>query len=124
MTAAELMVNLNAVVMIGLLTFMLLSGSLLDVVKTSIANPLLLGYLTLIGVGLSVAVLAYTQLIKSASSVVAVAVGTVRKVATVVLSYIVFPKPLLPIHVWSGMLVLAGVLLHSYSKKKKKNSKK
>ena len=124
LTASELMVNLNAVVMIGLLTFMLLSGSLLDVVKTSIANPLLLVYLTLIGVGLSVAVLAYTQLIKSASSVVAVAVGTVRKVATVVLSYIVFPKPLLPIHIWSGLLVLAGVLLHSYSKKKKKNSKK
>ena len=118
------MVNLNAVVVIGLLSFMLLSGSLFEVVKTSIANPLLFGYLTLIGVGLSVAVLAYTQLIKSASSVVAVAVGTVRKVATVVLSYLIFPKPLLPIHVWSGMLVLAGVLLHSYSKKTKKNSKK
>ena len=124
LTAAELMVNLNAVVVIGLLSFMLLSGSLFEVVKTSIANPLLFGYLTLIGVGLSVAVLAYTQLIKSASSVVAVAVGTVRKVATVVLSYLIFPKPLLPIHVWSGMLVLAGVLLHSYSKKTKKNSKK
>lgn len=124
LTAAELMVNLNAVVVIGLLLYMLLSGSLFEVIKTSIESPLLLGYLTLIGVGLSTAVLAYTQLIKSASSVVAVAVGTLRKVATVVLSYIVFPKPLLPIHIWSGMLVLAGVLLHSYSKKKRKGSKK
>ena len=124
LTAAELMVNLNAVVVIGLLTYMLLSGSLFEVIKTSIESPLLLGYLTLIGVGLSTAVLAYTQLIKSASSVVAVAVGTLRKVATVVLSYIVFPKPLLPIHIWSGMLVLAGVLLHSYSKKKRKGGPK
>ena len=124
LTAAELMVNLNAVVVIGLLTYMLLSGSLFEVIKTSIESPLLLGYLTLIGVGLSTAVLAYTQLIKSASSVVAVAVGTLRKVATVVLSYIVFPKPLLPIHIWSGMLVLAGVLLHSYSKKKRKGGSK
>ena len=124
LTAAELMVNLNAVVVIGLLTYMLLTGSLFQVIKTSIESPLLLGYLTLIGVGLSTAVLAYTQLIKSASSVVAVAVGTLRKVATVVLSYIVFPKPLLPIHIWSGMLVLAGVLLHSYSKKKRKGGSK
>ena len=124
LTAAELMVNLNAVVVIGLLTYMLLTGSLFEVIKTSIESPLLLGYLAMIGVGLSTAVLAYTQLIKSASSVVAVAVGTLRKVATVVLSYIVFPKPLLPIHIWSGMLVLAGVLLHSYSKKKRKGGSK
>ena len=40
------------------------------------------------------------------------------KVATVVLSYAVFPKPLLPQHVWSGLLVVLGLYLSSAGRKK------
>mmetsp|Transcript_5090 Transcript_5090/g.10800 ORF Transcript_5090/g.10800 Transcript_5090/m.10800 type:complete len:391 (+) Transcript_5090:177-1349(+) len=118
LTAAELMVNVNAVGFLCLLIYMILSGSLVAFVTTAISSPMLLVYLTVIGLGLSIAVFAYTRLIKSAGSVVAVAVATLRKVATVVLSYILFPKALLRIHVFSGLLVLSGILLNAYTRQR------
>ena len=116
LSASALMVNVNGVGFAGLLAYMLLSGSLFSTVGTAAAHPALLGYLLTIGVGLSTAVLAYTKLIKSSGSVVAVAVSTLRKVATVVLSYVVFPKPILRIHIASGFVVLCGIILSTYSK--------
>jgi solute carrier family 35 (adenosine 3'-phospho 5'-phosphosulfate transporter), member B3 len=73
---------------------------------------------------LSTAVLAYTRLIQASGSVVAVAVSTLRKVVTVTLSYIVFPKQLLTIHVVSGVAVLGGIVLSSYSSKQGRTSRK
>jgi len=124
LTAAEMMVNLNAVVVMGLLVYLILSRSLVVTIETAIANPRLLAYLLMIGAGLSIAVLAYTQLIKSAGSVVAVAVGTLRKVATIILSYVIFPKPFHHRHIYSGILVLAGLVLNSWTKERRKESKK
>ena len=118
LTAGELMVNVNAVGFLGLLTYMIFSGSLVSSIAMALSSPMLLVYLTLIGLGLSVAVLAYTRLIESAGSVVAVAVATLRKVATVVLSYIIFPKALLRIHVVSMLLVLSGILLNAYTRQR------
>lgn len=118
LSAQAVMVNVNAVGFLMILLGMLLSGSLVDAVKTSLVNPRLLLYLTCIGLGLSTAVLAYTKLIKSSGPVVAVAVSTLRKVATIMLSYAIFPKPILRIHVISGCLVLVGVVLNTFWKNK------
>ena len=118
LSAQAVMVNTNAVGFGSILIYMLLSGSLVDAISTSITNPMLLFYLTCVGVGLSVAVLAYTKLIHASGSVVAVAVSTLRKVATVLLSYMLFPKPILQIHVFSGILVLTGVLIGTFCRKK------
>ena len=116
LSASQLMVNVNGVGFAGLLAYMVVSGSLFSAVATALASPSLLGYLLTIGCGLGTAVLAYTKLIKASGSVVAVAVSTLRKVATVVLSYVVFPKPILRIHIASGFVVLCGILLSAYSK--------
>ena len=118
LSAQAVMVNTNAVGFGSILIYMLLSGSLVDAISTSITHPMLLFYLTCVGVGLSLAVLAYTKLIHASGSVVAVAVSTLRKVATVLLSYMLFPKPILQIHVFSGMLVLVGVLIGTFCRKK------
>ena len=78
----------------------------------------------MMGLGLATAVLAYTKLIQVTDSVVAVQVATLRKVATVVLSYIVFPKPWLWIHVvGAGDLVLAGIVLGAYAKERNTNDR-
>lgn len=114
LTAAELMVNVNSVGFLGLFVYMLLSGSLFSAVTR--ATPMLCVYLVTIGTALATAVFCYTKLIREAGSVVAVTVATLRKVATVVLSYIFFPKPLHGIHVLSGLLVLAGIVLNAYSR--------
>ena len=116
LTPAELMANVNGVGFIALLAYMLVSGSLFSTFQTAASSPMLLFYLTSIGLGLSTAVLAYNKLIKSAGSVAAVAVATLRKVATILLSYIIFPKALLGIHVVSGLLVLCGIILSSYTR--------
>ena len=116
LTAAELMANVNGVGFIALLAYMLVSGSLLSTFQTAASSPMLLFYLTSIGLGLSTAVLAYNKLIKGAGSVAAVAVATLRKVATILLSYIIFPKALLGIHIVSGLLVLCGIVISSYTR--------
>ena len=116
LTAAELMANVNGVGFIALLAYMLVSGSLLSTFQTAASSPMLLFYLTSIGLGLSTAVLAYNKLIKGAGPVAAVAVATLRKVATILLSYIIFPKALMGIHIVSGLLVLCGIALSSYTR--------
>ena len=46
----------------------------------------------------------------------AVAVATLRKVATIVLSHIVSPKPSLAMHIAAGLTVLAGIFLSTVKK--------
>lgn len=116
------MINVNTVGTGAVLLYMLVTGQLLDIVSACQSHPLLLFYLTCVGVGLSTAVWAYTKLIQATSSVIAVAVSTLRKVGTICLSYILFPKPLLTIHIFSGMLVLAGMVLNSVAKERKSDT--
>jgi len=119
LSAQALMFNVNSIGFAFLLTFMILSGSFFRDTLPAVTNhPRLLLYLTLVGVGLSTAVLAYTKLIQCSGPVVAVTVATLRKVATFLLSYILFPKALLPIHAVSGVSVLLGVVLSSNLVKK------
>mmetsp|Transcript_30750 Transcript_30750/g.36210 ORF Transcript_30750/g.36210 Transcript_30750/m.36210 type:complete len:180 (-) Transcript_30750:97-636(-) len=96
-----------------LLSYMSLTGSLFNILAEIIKTPMLLVYLSAIGLGLSSGVLAYTSLVKSSGPVVAVAVATLRKVVTVLLSYFVFPKPFTFIHCCSALLVLSGILISS-----------
>ncbi len=116
LSAQAVMVNTNAVGFGSILVYMLLSGSLNGFMSTAMSEPRLLFYLICVGVGLSLSVLAYTKLIHASGSVVAVAVSTLRKVVTVLLSYILFPKHLLGIHIVSGILVLIGVLIGTFGR--------
>jgi solute carrier family 35 (adenosine 3'-phospho 5'-phosphosulfate transporter), member B3 len=119
LTATELMINTNAVGLAAVLVYMLVTGDLGATIQTSLVHPRLALYLALVGLCLATAVLAYTKLIQVTDSVVAVSVATLRKVVTIVLSYVVFPKPFLFIHLFSGMLVLGGILLGFHAKEKR-----
>uniref|UniRef100_A0A7S2ERW2 Sugar phosphate transporter domain-containing protein n=1 Tax=Ditylum brightwellii TaxID=49249 RepID=A0A7S2ERW2_9STRA len=118
LSAAGLMVNTNAVGFSVLLFAMSVSGMLADTVEAAIERPELLIYLIGVGMCMGMAVLAYTRLIKSSGPVVAVATATLRKIVTVLLSYIIFPKPLLPIHAFSSLLVFVGILVNTYCRKR------
>ena len=117
LSADAVMINTNTVGFAMILVGMLISGSLKDAVSTAVLDPRLLVYLVSVGLGLSTAVLAYTKLIKASGPVMAVAVATLRKVVTMLLSYIIFPKPILSIHVFSGLLVLAGVVISTFCRR-------
>jgi solute carrier family 35 (adenosine 3'-phospho 5'-phosphosulfate transporter), member B3 len=116
-SADELMVNTNTVGFGILLFYMIITGHMQEFLATCTIQPILLLFLLTVGTCLSVAVYAYTRLIQESGSVFAVSVATLRKVATVVLSFVLFPKPLRFIHIGSGFLVLGGILLSSSAPK-------
>jgi drug/metabolite transporter (DMT)-like permease len=124
LSATALMTNANGIGCIGLVVVMTINGSLWEAIRATMVHPLLLVYLMVIGMALATAVWCYTRLIQKAGSVVAVAVATLRKVVTVVLSYIIYPKTMTMVHVASGVMVLSGILLSSYSKQLQQRRRK
>ncbi|XP_067936325.1 adenosine 3'-phospho 5'-phosphosulfate transporter 2-like isoform X1 [Watersipora subatra] len=56
--------------------------------------------------------------IKHFGVLAAVTVTTFRKMLTIILSFILFSKPFTFRYIWSGLIVLGGMLLNFYSKKK------
>ena len=114
-SAPSLMVNTNGVGYIGLVLFLFCSGTLPEILRAALGQPFLFVYLAAIGLSLSIAVLCYTRLIQESGSVVAVAVATLRKVATIILSYLVYPKAVSMVHALSGFLVFGGILLNAFN---------
>ena len=80
------MVNTNAIGFALLLISTIASSTLLPILAFIAIHPHLLLLLLTVGMGLGSAVLAYTELIRRSSPATAVAVATLRKVVTVVLS--------------------------------------
>ena len=111
----ELMVNSNLLGFLLSFLYMLGSGSVHDLIqvvmtKTETQGSLLLSMgLAGIGTCLAVAVYCYTHLIKESGPVVAVGVATLRKVVTLILSYVVFPKPLSLVEVLALCLIAVGM---------------
>ena len=58
----------------------------------------------------------YTYIIKRAGSVVAVTAATLRKIVTIFLSYIVFPKEILAQHYLGTAAVVLGIVLESWGR--------
>ncbi len=109
LSSASLMVNTNSIGFALLFLSTVVSSQLIPIVSFMAVHPhFLLLHLT-VGCGLGTAVLAYTELIKRSGPAFAVAVATLRKVVTLVLSYIIFPKAMTITHLASSCLVLAGI---------------
>lgn len=119
-SASTVMTNANFVGGIFILLYMTVTGALVEAMGVALIDPRLFLYLTVIGMSLAMAVFAYTRLIKASGSVVAVGVATLRKVVTVILSYVFYPKPFSKVHAISSLLVLSGVLLSTYARNKPK----
>jgi len=64
-----------------------------------------------VGVSIGVGVWANTHLINEAGAVFAMFVATLRKIVTVMLSYVVYPKKLTYVDVGAVIFVFAGILL-------------
>ena len=110
------MANTNAVGAACALAWIVASGGAPGAARALAAQPALLAHLGAIGASLAVAVMAYTRLIEQSGSVVAVTVATLRKVATMACSYLLFPKPFPRQHAWASAAVLGGVVLSTWTK--------
>ena len=109
LSSQALLVNTNSIGFTLLLLSTIVRRSFIPIVTFLVTHPHFLILHLLVGVGLGTAVLAYTELIRRSGPAVAVAVGTLRKVVTILLSYIIFPKPMTLIHVISAGLVVLGL---------------
>ena len=116
--AEELMVNTNVVGLVCATLYMILTGDFFALISIGRESPDLLANLSGIGCSLAVAVMCYTTLIKKAGSVAAVSIGTIRKIVTIGLSYVLFPKELLPIHIASTICVVLGIVMEAFKKPK------
>ena len=109
LSSQALLVNTNSIGFTLLLLSTIVGRSFIPIVTFLVTHPHFLILHLLVGVGLGTAVLAYTELIRRSGPAVAVAVATLRKVVTILLSYIIFPKPMTLIHVISAGLVVLGL---------------
>ena len=85
--------------------------------------PSSLPWASLLLYGSSAWVCAFIALTREWGATAAVLATNTRKVATVALSFVLFPKPLSRGFALSGGLVCAGIYLHSYSRRRAKAAK-
>jgi len=116
----DLMLRTNILGTGLLLAMMAATGELYTCVVFTMAHPAANINLVLCGITLFTAVFCMTSLVNAAGSVFAVTIGTARKGASVVLSYLIFPKELTSVHAVSLASVAAGVVLHEYNSQRKK----
>ena len=109
LSSQALMVNTNTIGFTLLLLSTVAAGSIFPIITYLVTNFHFLILHVCVGMGLGTAVLAYTELIRRAGPAVAVGVATLRKVFTILLSYIFFPKPMTPLHMASAALVICGL---------------
>jgi len=119
LSSASLMVNTNSIGFMLLFLSTIISSTLVPIVTFMAMHPHFLMLHLVVGCGLGTAVLAYTELIKRSGPAFAVAVATLRKVATVILSYMIFPKAMTMTHFASSCLVLAGIVVGFIGKRRR-----
>ena len=120
LSSASLMVNTNSIGFLLLLLSTIISSQIVPIVTFMAVHPHCLLLHLVVGCGLGTAVLAYTELIKHSGPAFAVAVATLRKVVTVVLSYVIFPKAMTIRHFSSSCLVLAGIVVGFIGKRRRR----
>jgi len=119
-SSQALLVNTNSIgFTLLVLSTILVNRSFLSIISQLVTHPHFLIMHVSVGMGLGTAVLAYTELIRRSGPAVAVAVATLRKVVTILLSYIIFPKPMTGVHAISAGLVISGLGLSYYGRGKK-----
>ena len=117
-SSQALLVNTNSIgFTLLVLSTILVNRSFLSIISFLVTHPHFLILHVSVGMGLGTAVLAYTELIRRSGPAVAVAVATLRKVVTILLSYILFPKPMTGVHAISAGLVVSGLGLSYYGRK-------
>eukprot|EP01124_Arcella_intermedia_P022148 TRINITY_DN3242_c0_g1_i1.p1 TRINITY_DN3242_c0_g1~~TRINITY_DN3242_c0_g1_i1.p1 ORF type:complete len:346 (-),score=74.52 TRINITY_DN3242_c0_g1_i1:14-1051(-) len=101
-----------------LLIICYLKNELYPAVRFCIENPSALLWMLLIFTTAYIGVRFVLGLIKLFGSFVAMTVTSVRRVATICLSFVLFPKPVTNYFLLSAFLIFSGLFIHIYSKNK------
>mmetsp|Transcript_74838 Transcript_74838/g.196269 ORF Transcript_74838/g.196269 Transcript_74838/m.196269 type:complete len:417 (-) Transcript_74838:74-1324(-) len=107
----SLMLRQNFMGLVAACTFMCFTGDAPATLSRAVEQMVVLKYAACVGVVTGACVWANTYLVKEAGSVPQVALSTLRKLSTVVLSFALFPKPLTTLHLLAVAAVSCGLLL-------------
>jgi len=102
------------------LTFMSIAfsvtGDIPQAVAYALANPHALYLMTVYTFLAYIAITFHMALVKEFGGIVTVLVGNTRKAVTIVMSFILFPKPMSPLYVWGGLLVFGSLVANAIMK--------
>ncbi|CAI9725572.1 3' [Octopus vulgaris] len=100
-----------------ILVGLVVTGNLLPAVHFCSEHPTVTyGYSFIFSIAGYLGLISVLTLVKSFGALVAVTVTTCRKALTIVLSFIFFTKPFTIHYLWSGLIVVLGILMNIYSK--------
>lgn len=95
-----------------------LNGDLQNAFSYAFANPRALMLMTIYTFLAYVAITYHMALVKEFGGIVTVLVGNTRKAVTIVLSFVLFPKPLSILYAFGGILVFGSLIGNAYMKEK------
>lgn len=108
---AEMMLRVNGMALVALAPWWLLDGTELAMLRTTPGVPMMLLLLSLYGLTSFLGVSFMLAMIDVWGSATGVAIGTLRKLVTIIVSFVAFPKPLSPLFAVAGATTLAAAAL-------------
>lgn len=113
MSAHDLMIQINTIGATVLFLALVATGELAALIDYCLSHISLVYYIALGASCTGVGIFSYMLLIRDAGSVIAVTVATLRKVFTVMISFLLFPKSFTIRHLFSSMAVFIGLGLQA-----------
>ena len=108
----------NILTLAGMTMAFTATGDLQEAISYTLANPRAL-YLMVVYTFLAyIAITFHMALVKEFGGIVTVLVGNTRKAITIVLSFILFPKPLSIYYLFGGILVFGSLIGNAFMKEK------
>lgn len=94
------------------------TGDIPEAVSYALANPHALFLMAIYTFLAYIAITFHMALVKEFGGIVTVLVGNTRKAVTIVMSFILFPKPTSPLYIWGGVLVFGSLVSNAIMKEK------
>jgi len=101
---------------------LILFNALKEPLSVSISNPEVISTSFLFSLSGYVGLQFVLEMIRLFGAFTTVAVTTGRKALTIIISFLLFEKPFVMQYLWSGFIVIAGILLNVYSRNQSKLS--
>jgi adenosine 3'-phospho 5'-phosphosulfate transporter B3 len=119
-STSEMMLFTNAFAAAACLLYISINGELSAAIAYCQLYPQAYALFVLRSAVIYLGVLCFALMIKSSGVVVATGVTTVRKIISILLSFLFFPKPWSSKYMWGGALFAASLMLSLYDQKNKK----
>lgn len=112
----------NILCLIGMTIAFSATGDLQEAISYTLNNPHALYLMTIYTFLAYIAITFHMSLVKEFGGIITVLVGNTRKAITIVLSFVLFPKPLSIYYAFGGVLVFGSLIGNAFMKERFSNS--